>query len=127
MRLQHAMLVSDSETARREVRTLIEMTEGKEGPYVSYLHVIERDLKPALIEHVIRPSLPAQFADDKFNIYVNPTGRFETLAADTVVLAAHAHNGEPGRRMHYFDCPGQRPVACGRRAEVRGHHRVIAQ
>jgi len=36
------------ETARREVRTLIEMTEGKEGPYVSYLHVIERDLKQKL-------------------------------------------------------------------------------
>ena len=27
---------------------LIEMTEGKEGPYVSYLHVIERDLKQKL-------------------------------------------------------------------------------
>ena len=36
------------ETARREVRTLIEMTEGKEGPYVTYLHVIERDLKQKL-------------------------------------------------------------------------------
>ena len=48
MRLQHAMQVKDMETARREVRTLIEMTEGKEGPYVSYLHVIERDLKQKL-------------------------------------------------------------------------------
>jgi hypothetical protein len=48
MRLQHAMGVKDMETARREVRTLIEMTEGKEGPYVSYLHVIERDLKQKL-------------------------------------------------------------------------------
>ncbi len=48
MRLQHAMLVNDFETARREVRTLIEMTEGKEGPYVSYLHVVERDLKQKL-------------------------------------------------------------------------------
>lgn len=48
MRLQHAVLVKDNETARREVRTLIEMTEGKEGPYVNYLHVIERDLKQKL-------------------------------------------------------------------------------
>ena len=48
MRLQHAMGVKDYETARKEVRTLIEMTEGKEGPYVTYLHVIERDLKQKL-------------------------------------------------------------------------------
>jgi len=48
MRLQHSMQVKDMETARREVRTLIEMTEGKEGPYVTYLHVIERDLKQKL-------------------------------------------------------------------------------
>jgi hypothetical protein len=48
MRLQHAMLVDDKETARKEVRTLIEMTEGKEGPYVTYLHVVERDLKQKL-------------------------------------------------------------------------------
>src|SRR5882757_4693149 len=38
------------------------------GPGVS----IEGDIKPALIEHVIRPSLPAQFADDDFKIFVNP-------------------------------------------------------
>lgn len=48
MRLQHSMGVKDYETARREVRTLIEMTEGKEGPYVTYLHVIDRDLKQKL-------------------------------------------------------------------------------
>jgi len=48
MRLQHSMQVNDFETARREVRTLIEMTEGKEGPYVTYLHVVERDLKQKL-------------------------------------------------------------------------------
>jgi len=48
MRLQHAMGVKDYETARREVRTLIDMTEGKEGPYVTYLHIIDRDLKQKL-------------------------------------------------------------------------------
>ncbi|HSQ64238.1 MAG TPA: hypothetical protein VLM85_13520 [Polyangiaceae bacterium] len=48
MRLQHAMLVNDMETARKEVRTLIEMTEGREGPYVNYLHALDRDLKQKL-------------------------------------------------------------------------------
>jgi S-adenosylmethionine synthetase len=39
---------------------------------------IERDdvIKPDLIEHVIRPCVPAQYADDKYEVYVNPTGRF---------------------------------------------------
>jgi S-adenosylmethionine synthetase len=53
---------------------------------------IERDLKPALIEHVIRPSLPPQFADDKFNIYVNPTGQFE-------LGGPHADSGLTGRKI----------------------------
>ncbi len=39
------------------------------------------ELRPALIEHVIRPSLPEQFADDDFDIFVNPTGQFELGAA----------------------------------------------
>ncbi|NND03806.1 MAG: methionine adenosyltransferase [Acidimicrobiia bacterium] len=39
---------------------------------------IDRDeeLTPALLEHVIRPSLPAEFVDDDFRVIVNPTGRF---------------------------------------------------
>jgi len=58
------------------------------GPGVN----IERDLKPALIEHVIRPSLPAQFADDDFNIFVNPTGQFE-------LGGPHADSGLTGRKI----------------------------
>jgi S-adenosylmethionine synthetase len=58
------------------------------GPGVS----IERDIKPALIEHVIRPSLPAQYADDDFNIYVNPTGQFE-------LGGPHADSGLTGRKI----------------------------
>ncbi len=58
------------------------------GPGLS----IERDLKPALIEHVIRPSLPAQFADDDFNIFVNPTGQFE-------LGGPHADSGLTGRKI----------------------------
>jgi S-adenosylmethionine synthetase len=53
---------------------------------------IERDLKPALIEHVIRPSLPPQFADDDFNIFVNPTGQFE-------LGGPHADSGLTGRKI----------------------------
>jgi S-adenosylmethionine synthetase len=39
---------------------------------------IDRDevIRPDLIEHVIRPVIPAQFADDDYEVYVNPTGRF---------------------------------------------------
>jgi S-adenosylmethionine synthetase len=58
------------------------------GPGVS----IEHDIKPALIEHVIKPSLPTQFADDEFNIYVNPTGQFE-------LGGPHADSGLTGRKI----------------------------
>jgi S-adenosylmethionine synthetase len=39
---------------------------------------IDRDqsIRPDLIEHVIRPVVPAQFADDDYEVYVNPTGKF---------------------------------------------------
>ena len=33
-------------------------------------------IRPDLIEHVIRPSVPAEFADDDFEVFVNPTGNF---------------------------------------------------
>ena len=38
------------------------------------LETIEKDM----IEHVIRPVIPAEFLDDATHIYVNPTGRFVT-------------------------------------------------
>ncbi|MED5541735.1 MAG: S-adenosylmethionine synthetase N-terminal domain-containing protein, partial [Actinomycetota bacterium] len=36
---------------------------------------IDRDgmIRPVLIEHVIRPAVPAEFADDDFEVFVNPT------------------------------------------------------
>ena len=39
---------------------------------------IDRDsmIRPDLIEHVIRPVIPAEYADDNYAVYVNPTGRF---------------------------------------------------
>ena len=52
----------------------------------------ETTIKPDLIEHVIRPSLPAQFADDDFQVYVNPTGKFE-------LGGPHADVGLTGRKI----------------------------
>jgi S-adenosylmethionine synthetase len=39
---------------------------------------IDRDtvIRPDLIEQVIRPIVPAQFADDEYEVFVNPTGSF---------------------------------------------------
>jgi S-adenosylmethionine synthetase len=45
-----------------------------------------------LIEHVIRPSLPEQFANDDFEIFVNPTGQFE-------LGGPHADCGLTGRKI----------------------------
>jgi S-adenosylmethionine synthetase len=36
----------------------------------------DRDIRPDLIEHVIKPVVPEQFADDDYEVFVNPTGRF---------------------------------------------------
>jgi S-adenosylmethionine synthetase len=53
---------------------------------------IEQTMKPDLIEHVIRPSLPPQFADDDFEVFVNPTGSFE-------LGGPHADCGLTGRKI----------------------------
>jgi S-adenosylmethionine synthetase len=39
---------------------------------------IDRDsmIRPDLIENVIKPVVPEQFADDDYDIFINPTGRF---------------------------------------------------
>jgi S-adenosylmethionine synthetase len=52
------------------LRTVLISTQHNEG--------IDRDddIRPDLIEHVIRPVVPAEFADDDFDVLVNPTGRF---------------------------------------------------
>ena len=52
----------------------------------------ETTIKPDLIEHVIRPSLPARFADDDFRVLVNPTGKFE-------LGGPHADVGLTGRKI----------------------------
>jgi S-adenosylmethionine synthetase len=52
----------------------------------------ETTIKPDLIEHVIRPSLPEQFQDDDFAVLVNPTGKFE-------LGGPHADVGLTGRKI----------------------------
>jgi S-adenosylmethionine synthetase len=38
---------------------------------------LETLLKPDLVEHVIHPMLPPDFAEDRYRVLANPTGRFE--------------------------------------------------
>ncbi|HLM65328.1 MAG TPA: methionine adenosyltransferase [Acidimicrobiales bacterium] len=49
-------------------------------------------IKPDLIEQVIRPLVPAKFADDDFRVLVNPTGSFE-------LGGPHADCGLTGRKI----------------------------
>lgn len=48
MRLEHARTVNDLETARKEVKLLLEMTTGKQGPYIEYLNQLDRELRQKL-------------------------------------------------------------------------------
>src|SRR3954465_1749757 len=65
---------------------------------------IDKKMKPDLIEHVIRPSLPAQFADDDFEVFVNPTGNFELggphadcgLTGRKIIVDTYAGRARPG-------------------------------
>jgi S-adenosylmethionine synthetase len=49
-------------------------------------------IKPDLIEHVIHPLIPAQYADDGYGVFVNPTGTFE-------LGGPHADCGLTGRKI----------------------------
>jgi S-adenosylmethionine synthetase len=53
---------------------------------------IETMIKPDLVEHVIRPLLPDQFASDEFEVLCNPTGNFE-------LGGPHADCGLTGRKI----------------------------
>jgi S-adenosylmethionine synthetase len=52
------------------LRTVLISTQHNDG--------VDRDseIRPDLIEQVIRPVVPEQFASDDFDVHVNPTGRF---------------------------------------------------
>jgi S-adenosylmethionine synthetase len=49
-------------------------------------------IKPDLIEHVIHPLVPARFAQDRYDVWVNPTGSFE-------LGGPHADCGLTGRKI----------------------------
>ena len=55
-------------------------------------HDAESLIKPDLVQEVIRPTLPEQFADDDFEVLVNPTGKFE-------LGGPHADCGLTGRKI----------------------------
>jgi S-adenosylmethionine synthetase len=52
------------------LRTVLISTQHNEG--------VDRDgmIRPDLIEHVIAPSVPEEFRDDDYEVFVNPTGKF---------------------------------------------------
>ena len=52
------------------LKTVLVSTQHNEG--------IDRDgmIRPDLIEHVITPAIPEEFADDDYDVFVNPTGKF---------------------------------------------------
>jgi len=52
------------------LRTVLVSTQHNDG--------IDRDrmIRPDLIEHVVKPVIPEQFADDDYEVHINPTGRF---------------------------------------------------
>ena len=45
VRLEHSLKIGDLQTSRREVRALLNFTEGKQGDYVTWLSSLDRDLK----------------------------------------------------------------------------------
>jgi S-adenosylmethionine synthetase len=53
---------------------------------------LETLLKPDLEEHVIHPMLPREFADDRYRVLANPTGKFE-------LGGPHADAGLTGRKI----------------------------
>ncbi|HUQ38547.1 MAG TPA: methionine adenosyltransferase [Acidimicrobiales bacterium] len=75
---------SDGQPVR--LRTVLISTQHEPGLDIETL------LKPDLNEHVIHPMLPAQFADDDYEVLANPTGKFE-------LGGPHADTGLTGRKI----------------------------
>ena len=72
----------------RPVRLTTVLISTQHGPHV------DRDttIRPELIEAVITPTIPAEFAGDAPAVYVNPTGKF-------VLGGPHADTGLTGRKI----------------------------
>ncbi len=68
------------------IKTVLISTQHQEG--------VDRDtvIRPDLIEQVIRPTIPEQFADDDYEVWINPTGTF-------VLGGPHADCGLTGRKI----------------------------
>jgi S-adenosylmethionine synthetase len=68
------------------LKTVLISTQHQEG--------VDRDtvIRPDLIEQVIRPTIPEQFADDDYDVWINPTGTF-------VLGGPHADCGLTGRKI----------------------------
>ncbi len=68
------------------LRSVLISTQHQEG--------IDRDtvIRPDLIEQVIRPTIPAQFVDDEYEVWINPTGNF-------VIGGPHGDCGLTGRKI----------------------------
>ena len=68
------------------IRSVLISTQHQDG--------IDRDsvIRPDLIEQVIAPTMPEQFADDDYDVYVNPTGTF-------VLGGPHGDCGLTGRKI----------------------------
>ncbi len=72
----------------RPVRLKTVLISTQHGPDID----LETLLKPDLRDHVIVPLVPTQFADDRYEILANPTGRFE-------LGGPHADTGLTGRKI----------------------------
>jgi S-adenosylmethionine synthetase len=68
------------------LKTVLISTQHQDG--------VDRDtvIRPDLIEQVIRPTIPEQFADDDYQVWINPTGTF-------VLGGPHADCGLTGRKI----------------------------
>jgi S-adenosylmethionine synthetase len=68
------------------LKTVLISTQHQDG--------VDRDtvIRPDLIEQVIRPTVPEQFADDDYEVWINPTGTF-------VLGGPHADCGLTGRKI----------------------------
>jgi S-adenosylmethionine synthetase len=72
----------------RPVRLKTVLISTQHGPDID----LETLLKPDLRDHVIAPLVPAEFADDGYEILANPTGKF-------VLGGPHADTGLTGRKI----------------------------
>ncbi len=72
----------------RPVRLSTVLISTQHAPGIDRDSVLTRDL----VDHVIRPTLPEQFADDDFEVLCNPTGAFE-------LGGPHADCGLTGRKI----------------------------